>query len=257
MSRILARALGDPAGPDAVRPRLPTMFEPGLDLAGEPGPGATGEPGPGATAAMGDIAAEAVRGAGVLATHPGMPRNLADPALGPPLVPHDSPRARQPAVADEPTLAPSPSPRIEPDRGPVPAGLPPTGDARLEHPVRPHQTLPPLASSAEPAAPRSRPAGSAAHAIVPILPPGPAPALTPREPTRPRQRPDASPAPRRFAARQASGAAPAEPTVHISIGRVEIRASQAAAQQQQRRASRPRPPSPDLADYLRQRGRQR
>ena len=250
MSRILSRALGDPAGPDAVRPRLPTMFEPGLDLAGEPGPGAT--------AGLDDVAAEPVRGAGALATHPDMPRNLADPAPGPRLVLHDSPRARQSAVEHKPTLAPSPSPRIEPDRGPVPAGLPPAGDAWLAHPVRPRQVLPPLASSAGPAAPRSRPAGSAARAIVPILPPGPAPALAPSEPARPRQLPDASPAPapRRSAARQASGAAHAEPTVHISIGRVEIRASQAAAQQQ-RRASRPRLPSPDLADYLRQRGRQR
>ena len=93
MSRILARALGGPAGPDPVRPRLPTRFEPGLEMASGPELVA-GEPEAGGREdlelsgpAAGGRAAGAIGPAGRWSE----PREPADPRAGSPLAGPGSP----------------------------------------------------------------------------------------------------------------------------------------------------------------------
>ena len=87
MSRILARALGGGAGPDPVRPRLPTRFEPGLEMAsapelvaGQPEAGGREDLEPSGPAA-GDRAGEVIGPAGRWSE----PREPADPRAGSPL----------------------------------------------------------------------------------------------------------------------------------------------------------------------------
>jgi hypothetical protein len=96
MSRILARALGGPAGPDPVLPRLPTRFEPGLEMAsgpelvaGEPEAGGHEDLEPSGPAA-GHRAAGAIGPAGRWSE----PRGPADPRAGSPLAGPGSPVVR-------------------------------------------------------------------------------------------------------------------------------------------------------------------
>jgi hypothetical protein len=86
MSRILGRALGGPAGPDPVRPRLPTRFEPGLEMASAPELVA-GEPGAGGREDLEPSGPAAGERAGGVIGPAGRsePREPADPAAGSPL----------------------------------------------------------------------------------------------------------------------------------------------------------------------------
>lgn len=253
MSRILARVLGDPAGPTPVRPRLPTLFEPGLDLVPE----------------QEDIAAAAARPDGSPSPRPEPARAPDDLAPGRPPVPGDRASAGQPAAEHRPLAASSPSGGpAGPVRRSLPPGAPPPdgaaasrpGGARQAHPVRPESALAPARPPAIPtAAVRPVSADGAARAIRPAPPAGPAPAAAAvRVPVHPRQLPDGDQAaPRRPATRAARGGASAEPVVHISIGRVEIRAPRADAPRAERPARQPRPAAPDLSEYLQRRGKQR
>lgn len=255
MSRILGRVLGDPAGPDLVRPRLPMLFEPGLGVAAEPD----------------DIAMEAVHPDGSPSGPADGPQAPAGPAAGPPAVPGHMTGGWPPAAAGTPRPVPSrPSP-AEPARVPGPAGsyLPEDaatahpGRPRQAHPVRPEPAFPPAPSPAPPPAAGPRPAAPGTNPVMPGERPGLAPmaALLPMAalaaPAHPARRAAENPAAGHLAAGEARGAPDAEPVVHISIGRVEIRADRAAPPPAERRASRPRPVAPDLSEYLKRRGRPR
>ncbi len=258
MSRILARVVDGLAGPGSVRPRLPTLFEPGLDIATGPEDGAN---------KADDLGSEPASAASSPAARLNVPPIPADPAPELPPVARTLPGIRQPAVKHGPPAGPSLSSLIEPVRQPVLAGphrLAEAGPAhpvrpQPAHPVRPQPALPTPASLAEPPAPRPRPLDSVADTKRRITPLDQAPLLTGRREPVPSYQPDTSlaPAPRRSAARQASGVASDEPTIHIAIGRVEIRADRAAAPQPEHPASRRRPAAPDLSEYLQRRGRPR
>jgi hypothetical protein len=69
--------------------------------------------------------------------------------------------------------------------------------------------------------------------------------------------PRLAPALRRTGPRNAHRLAEAEPTVHITIGQVEIRADRGAAARPARPAGKPRRVAPELSEYLQQRGRRR
>lgn len=249
MSRILGRVLGDQAGPDLVRPRLPMLFEPGLGVAAGPD----------------DIAMEAVDPG----SSPSVPADGPQAPAGPAAVPGHLTGGWPPAAAGMPVLSwPSPA---RPARAPGPTGSYPPEDAatadsgrpRQAHPVRPELALPPAPSPAQAPATGPRPAAPGTDPVMP----GPRPGLTPMAaplpmatlaaPAHPARRAAESPAARHLAAGEARGAPDAEPVVHISIGRVEIRADRAAPPPAERRASRPRPAAPDLSEYLKRRGRPR
>jgi hypothetical protein len=259
MSRILGRVLGDPAGPDLVRPRLPMLFEPGLGVAAGPD----------------DIAAEAVHPGGSPSVPADGPQAPAGPAAGPPAVPGNL-TGGWPLAAGTPLVVPSWPSFAESARAPGPAGPYPPEDAapahpglprqahpglpRQAHPVRPEPALPPAPSPAPPPATDPGPAAPGTNPVRPAPRPGLAPmaALPPMAaPAAVAHRAAESPAAGHLAAGEARGAPDAEPVVHISIGRVEIRADRAVPPPAERRASRPRPAAPDLSEYLKRRGRAR
>jgi hypothetical protein len=289
MSRILARALGGPAGPDPVRPRLPTRFEPGLEMAsapelvaGEPEAGGREDLEPSGPAA-GDRAGGVIGPAGR-----SEPREPADPRAGSPLAGPGSPVVRpgpghQSRGGPASVLPAGPgggSGSGGPGGGSGSGGLdgragsggpgggagtggldrPQDGDPRRRersapaYPVRPAPAIPELA---EPPAPP----GSAAGSIAPVWPADQLPAAAMSTgPARPD--PGAGPgwAAQRRAARPGPGHAAAEPAVHITIGQVEIRADRAAGEPG-RTAARPggraRRVAPDLSEYLQRRGQRR
>jgi hypothetical protein len=265
MSRVLARVLDTPAGPGSVRPRLPTLFEPGLDIATGPEDGATGRD---------DVVRELVPAASQpTPARLNMPSGPADPAGELPSVALIVPFREQPAAEPRSPAWPSPSaltaggslasgppwpvtagPGRPEDAGPV-RPVPP----QPAHPVRPELTLPEPMYLAGQAAPRPWPLGGGANAIMPTTPADQAPPPARSERVRARYQPDAdpAPAPRRSPAQHAHGTAAAEPTVHIAIGRVEIRADHAPPPQPERPVRRHRPAGPDLSEYLQRRGRPR
>ena len=297
MSRILARALGGPAGPDPVRPRLPTRFEPGLEMASAPElvagqPEADGGEdlelsGP----AAGDRAGGVIGPAGRWSE----PREPADPRAGSPLAGPGSPAGRpgpghQPRGGPAPVLPAGPgggsggpdgsagSGRLDggagsdgpgggagsdgPGGGAGTGGLarPQDADPRRRErsaPAYPVRPAPAIPELAEPPAP----AGSAAGSVAPVWPADQLPAAAMS--TGPaRSDPGEGPgwAAQRRAARPGPVHAAAEPAVHITIGQVEIRADRAAGEPG-RPAARPggraRRVAPDLSEYLQRRGQRR
>jgi hypothetical protein len=255
MSRILARALGEAAGPGPVRARLPMLFEPGLDLAAD------------------QEEITAVRAGSTPSAGPQPTQTPTVPVAQPPPVPPDLPMSPSPAAEHGPLAAPAPSwpagfrPPV-PVRPPAPARPKPPEDAAAAQPGRPwqaHPIRPELSGSTPPAvtgpqAPRLHPPDTVARAIRPAPPTGQAPGTAAhRVPVHPRPLPDGSPAAaaRPPAGREARRTANAEPVVHISIGRVEIRADRAAARPPERQTGRPRSAAPDLSEYLQRRGRPR
>ena len=268
MSRILARVLGGPAGPDPILPRLPTRFEPGLEmttapepLAYEPeaaGPEDLEPSGP----AAGDRAVGTISAAGRLSAR----QEPTDPAAGPPAAGPSSPGVR-PVPGDQPPSGSAPVLPAGSGGRPGAAGParrrdegPPRPDRPWPaYPVRPAAAIPELA---EPPAPALGPPESAADRVAPVRPADQAPTAAVRpEPASPRRRPDpgAGPgwaAPRR-AARPVQGQAEAEPAVHITIGQVEIRAAAGSRPPAARPAAKPRRVAPDLSEYLQRRGQRR
>jgi hypothetical protein len=230
------------------------LFEPGLDLAAgrearqdraADAPSADAEP----TETAADLASKPPPVASDLPTlgRPHAGHGPSDAGHGP----SDAPSPAWPAESGQADLV-----RLTTLGGPQPpesAAPAPPGRPRPPHPVFPGSALRPRSFAAEPAVP-PRPAHSAAEAILPVPPTGQEPAA-PRAPARLRHPPDGNPAAasRRSAAREAR----AEPVVHISIGRVEIRADRAAAPRPERQASRLRPAAPDLSEYLQRRGQRR
>ena len=290
MSRILARALGGPAGPDPVRPRLPTRFEPGLEMAsgpelvaGEPEAGGREDLEPSGPAA-GDRAGGVIGPAGRWSE----PREPADPRAGSPLAGSGS---GSPVVWPGPGHQPrgGPAPVLPAGQGGGSGGLvgwagsdgpgggggsggldgragssglarPQDADPRRRersapaYPVRPAPAIPELA---EPPAP----AGSAAGSVAQVWPADQLPAAAMSTgPARPDPGQGPGWAAQRRAARPGPVHAAAEPAVHITIGQVEIRADRAAGEPG-RLAARPggraRRVAPDLSEYLQRRGQRR
>ena len=262
MSRILARVLGVHAGPEPVRPRLPSLFEPGLDMvtgpglpAGEPEaaePETAGRETAGRETAGRETAGretagretagretagrETVRQLDIAAPGPAAGGlsggDVAMRDISPAARPND-PLEPVRSVPEPPSARPG-SPGMRPAPGHQPPSVPPPVP-RPGHPVRPASALPRLA---EPPAPQPRLPGSTAGPVAPVRPADRAPAAAAhREPTRRRQLPELSPAPggrpgwpapRRAVPRPVQDPAGAEPAVHITIGQVEIRADRAA-----------------------------
>jgi hypothetical protein len=273
VSRLLARVLAA-SGPTPVRPRLPTLFEPGLDLVSGP----DREESTTSEADKSDTPAPApavVRPEYLVAAElAGEPRSIwrnipNDPWSPPPPTPYPMPGESRAGDSVIPEASAASARRAA--RAPagmsgsaVPARI--TGTAR----ARPDPGFP--AYSVRPADPAGLPPadphapGTADVALAPLAAPsspGDAPAIPARgpawvlagpviQPLPLHDRPAVAARPRRDAGRDS-----AEPTVRISIGRVEIRADRAEAPRPRRPAPRPRQPALDLAEYLRRRGGQR
>ena len=244
LARLAARATGSEA---SLAPRLPSLFE--------PSPHATILP-----TVDDDTAATARHATAPADDTPPAAEPLHPPRTLPPM--HDDSlrpaRAEQPATSMPPPIAapvldramPATVRAAPPATPPVtasvatPARMPAPEQAHAEPvmspPVQPRQTgiAPPRVETVSP------PSGS-------LLPPPTPVFATPRsEPARDRSDHAATIRPRPTAAASRTPAT-GEPVIHVSIGRIEVRAAPAAATPTRRR-DEPRPAS--LDDYLRQRG---
>ena len=228
------------------------------------------EPGLGVAAGPDDITMEAAHPDGSPSVPADGTQPPAGPASGPPAAPGQPTGGWPPAAAGTPLPVPSwPSP-AEPARAPGPAGsyLPEDAAIGRSRPPAAGASGPPRARAPARASPAAGgwPAPGGSLGTNPVRP-GPRPGLAPMAALLPMAAPAApayparpaaeSPAAGHLAAGEARGAPDAEPVVHISIGRVEIRADRAAPPPAERRASRPRPAAPDLSEYLKRRGRPR
>ena len=283
MSRILARVLGVHAGPEPVRPRLPSLFEPGLDMvtgpglpAGEPeaaepetagretaGRETAGRETAGRETAGRETAGRDRKAAGHRGARPGggwplwggrrhaghftggaAERPAGAGALGARAAVGQAGLAGHAASARPSAAKRAPAGTAARAPGPSRVGAPAAGRAAR--------------TSAAPAGQHGRPGRTG------YQPADQAPAAAAhREPTRRRQLPELSPAPggrpgwpapRRAVPRPVQDPAGAEPAVHITIGQVEIRADRAAEPPAARPARQPRRVAPDLSDYLQRRG---
>lgn len=241
----IARALG--LARAQIRPRLPSLFEPSApqgswpaESALEESPSARPPPAPAArplpTGAIDPDAAPAT---------PQPPQDRHRPIHGAPLAQPVAPARRaEPATAVRearallverlpatapPAPAPAPVAPAWPVSPPLPRGLPPAAPSRRgESPRRPEQAattppVPPRLSVAE-RSPR-RPASPDTARVSQRTPPPPAPPQPPAIWSRLRSQA------RKVAARtlDPGAAAPAQPTIEVTIGRVEVRATPAQA----------------------------
>jgi len=251
MSRVLARVLRGIPDQGSVRPRLPALFEPGLDILTQtvvvpaeaddvvpPPPGLSAGPPAMALYALPPtarpspetpLAARALLDMDEPALEQGAPaKSPQSPPFDPILPPVRGPRRREDASVPH-LVHPEPAPVRRAPR----------------QPVRREPALPTPASVAEPRAfRRQRPDDAAA--ITPMTPADQPPPVR-REPGRRRHEPYTSHA---APARQVADVANAEPTVHITIGQVEIRAERTP---QPARPARRRQAAPDLSEYLQRR----
>lgn len=243
LARLAARAIG---GEATLAPRLPSRFEP-LPHA------------PILPTVDDDTAATARHATAPADDTPPAVEPLHPPRTLPPM--HDD--ALRPARAEQPmTSVPSPTVASVPDRA-IPATV------RAASPATPPMTVsiatparmpaPELAHAepvmSPPVQPRQiRIAPPRVEAVSPpsgsLLPSAPVFASPRSEPARDRSDHAATIRPRPTAAANRTPAT-SEPVVHVSIGRLEVRAAPAAAAPARRR-DEPRPAS--LDDYLRQRG---
>lgn len=243
MSRLLDRELGDRS--DAVRPRLPSLFEPGLLSLTPP------------ETDTDDLEADAP--ASRVSSRP----MAAPPPAGEPPGPPPTTGGRPPAPAQAPQplhqdRAPSDeSPTA--DRPATPPRLPPARTGRPDDEIpQPGSDRSPAPPPAPPLRRREPEPPAAAH---PALAFRPAPAPSPATPTSSRERePRADRDPHRATVRRPRPApvaatphpAPAAPVVKISIGRVEVRAgAPSEIHPEPRRRPAPRStPRLSLSDYL-------
>jgi hypothetical protein len=244
LARLAARAIG---GEATLAPRLPSLFE--------PAPHAPTLP------TVDD-------GAAATARHATAPADDASPAAEPLRPPRALPPMQDDALRQTPVAQPA-------TRLPPPAAAPVSDRAMpvTAHAAPPATPTPALPAVARHAAPRPAPAHAEPPAAAPVLPrqtriapsrieaasppggsllPPPTPVFAaPRSaPARDRSDHAATIRPRPAAAANRTPAT-SEPVVHVSIGRLEVRAAPAAATPPRRRVE-PRPAS--LDDYLRQRG---
>ncbi|WP_410670168.1 hypothetical protein [Amycolatopsis sp. cmx-4-68] len=249
MTDFVHRLLGRP-GPAAppIRPVIASLFEPRRARAAVDAALPLGEvtDSPQATFAVPPAAAAA---APVVAPSPSVPRLT-------PALPAREPEPPAPRKDGTPVAPEQPEPREE---GPLAADAPASA-----HPVTVEVVLPePARLPAEPARTSpERPAKTrrGGRAATPDMPSPSAPTPFPAEagpvrahPVRPvpaaAREPADVPKPPRPASRRAPAA---EPTVHISIGRVEVKAAPQPAPPPAR-AESPRRPAVSLDDYLRNR----
>lgn len=246
LDRLTARAVG---GEATLAPRLPSLFEP---------------------AQHAPILPPANDGTEALQRRNAMPSSEAAPAATPLRPPHATSPVQAEALRPAPIAQPAaqmPTPRATS----VPAQAPPAALPAMS-PTTPTTAMPTVARDG---VPQPGPAHAASAAATPVqalqtriaathaaaepvpggsLLPPPAPVFAmPRSAPEPAQAGHA--AALRLRAAQAANpvvAATREPVVHVSIGRIEVRAAPAATTPARRR-DEPRPTS--LDDYLRQRGK--
>lgn len=243
LARLAARAIG---GEAMLAPRLPSLFEPSPHA-------------PILPTVDDDTAATARHATAPAGDTPSAAEPLHPPRALPPM--HDD-ALRQAPVAQPATRLPAPAATPMPDYAmpvtthAVPPATPPTA-----LPVVAHQAAPwPAPAHAEslaatPVQPRqTRIAPPRVEAVSPpsgsLLPSAPVFASPRSAPARDRSDPAAAIRPRPTAAASRTPAM-SEPVVHVSIGRLEVRAAPATTTPTRRR-DEPRPAS--LDDYLRQRG---
>jgi hypothetical protein len=240
LDRLAVRAIG--SGP-LLAPRLPSLFEPlqrapimPVFEAGEATPPRR-ETAPAATVSPAAVPPR-VAHAPVTATPPGsaVARTVTDPTPAP-MPPHAAASAPDTVTPRAPIAAATSPPVTE--RAVPPPTPPRTADVRAPQPVRPRHTRieadPVQATTSAP--PTS---GALLPASTPVFAAASAPARSSHAAMRPP------------AAHTGTANASAEPAVHVSIGRLEIRAAPASTTPARRRDG-PQPSS--LDDYLRQRGR--
>ena len=244
LARLAARAIGDEA---TLAPRLPSLFEPSAH-----------------TSILPLIREDTT----ATARHVTVPADDTPPVADPRHPPRaTSPRpidASRPALIEQPpTRVPPPAVTPVPDRAtPVtvravsPATLPMTAVAAAPPRVPPPEPVthagPLQASPVQPRQARTVPPRpeTTPPAIGTLLPPAPVFANARVAPAHEQTEHAAAVRPRAASATQRAVAA-SEPVVHVSIGRIEVRATPAAPAPPRRR-DEPRPAS--LDDYLRQRG---
>jgi hypothetical protein len=250
MSRVLTRVLRGLPEEGSVRPRLPALFEPGLDILTQtdvvPAEGDDVAPPPVLSAGPAAMALYALPPTARPAPEPPLVAS-ALPGIGEPALEQDAPPKSPQSSPLDPILPPVRGPRRPEDASAPRLVRPEPAPARRapRQPVRREPALPTPASVAEPRAfRRQRPDDAAA--ITPMTPADQPPPMR-REPGRRRQEPYTSHA---APARQVADVANAEPTVHITIGQVEIRAERTP---QPARPARRRQAAPDLSEYLQRR----
>lgn len=220
LTRLAQRSMG--AAP-LISPRLPSLFAPPE----EPNIGIT------------DPAAVIGTAQGTTIAPAPAPSHATAPAAPPHIEPRASVYPLQDTVTPEAAIkqnAARRSERTEPHVEPAPTPLVPNVQANTPAVPQPAHTASPFAPLAEPRAESGNQDGRAA--------PGPWLPLLPQRKTEP-----AAVLPAMADDRPAAQAAPAAPTVHITIGRVEVRANIATppAAPRPRTASQP---ALSLSDYL-------
>jgi len=243
LDRLAARAIGSET---ALAPRLPSLFEPLQRAPIMP------LPDQGEAPLHRREAAPAAPQPPAIAASPRAPAHAREPGEPPAAtrVASREPQHAAPSAARTAAVAPREPVRplsraVPPVRTGVaePVGKPPAP----EHPAALHAPIPPQPSRMVPARKEAVPMPAPTGVLLPA--PAPVFAASGAAPTRPER----SVAARAAAAQSGRGAASAtEPVVHVSIGRLEVRAAPATAAPAQRREG-PRPSS--LDDYLRQRGK--
>lgn len=243
IDRLAARAIG---GEAALVPRLPSLFEP---LSRAPLM---------AMADEGELPARARDASTMPPTAPEatLPPRAPVPARESiePRIARIAPAAHAPLPVPERVATDAPQAPLPPPRAAVPVRAMASAPSRVTSvPERTTATPSPVSPRASRIAPDRHEAMRPAAAAGALLP-APAPVFATKNGA-----PAATPS-RRAAAMRPPGGAPAgresrigsEPVVHVSIGRLEVRAAPVAAAPPRRRDG-PRPSS--LDDYLRQRGK--
>lgn len=240
LDRLAARAIGSET---TLAPRLPSLFEP-LQRAPVMPPADGGEAPPDRR-----DTAPAIHAVPVEAPTSAAPASTSAQPAAAPVTPIERVAAAMPASAAASAVRHASAPPIVGERAATPAIDRPAASSVSARPVMSASPLPVPPRQTRVAPDRQETARTPASNGVLLPAPAPVFAVTLAAPARSERTVAA-----RVAAARAEGKADAarEPVVHVSIGRLEVRAAPAAAAPPRRRDG-PQPGS--LDDYLRQRGK--